>query len=530
MINFTYENQGINTYLVYHLDALEMIDTMSLGMLTNNAIPGLAQTLYMQIDKERFIKYNVSAKVTVRDYFTGVINRKRLLGVFGGIIDAMISAEEYMVAPGTIILDMDYIYTDVSSSETTLICLPLMEHDKTLPDMLGFFRNIMFSHQFDQTENCGYVAQIINYLNSTPVFSLYDFRNLLDSLKTQSAYGLNGQGQTPNWGATPDNQYVAPQPGTQCQAANQLPDQTQVPPKAVAHPRVAHITTAQPVVSAQPSVPVGVVASTQSPVNVGEEITLFQLLSHYNKENAAAYKAQKEAKKAAKKKGSAAPAASTLKVAPRVAPKAPQQPGVAVPGAPVNVSFAVPGQPAPAPASTGFKVPGAPSAAPAPQPSVPAAPAVQPVAQAPVAHSIPVVQTAVQAANVQMPANFGETTVLGGGAMGETTVLSGYAQGQPQIQPHLIRAKNDERIPIDQAIFRIGKERSYVNYFIGDNPAISRSHANIIRQGDSFSIVDANSTNHTFVNNVMIGSSAEHPLNHGDKVRLANEEFIFNLY
>ena len=77
---------------------------------------------------------------------------------------------------------------------------------------------------------------------------------------------------------------------------------------------------------------------------------------------------------------------------------------------------------------------------------------------------------------------------------------------------------------------RIGKERSYVDYFIGDNTAISRSHANIITRDGVYFIVDTNSTNHTFVNGTMIQSNVETTITHGDTIRLANEDFEFKLY
>lgn len=38
-MKFSYENQGINTYLVYEIDKSDEIDSMSLGMLTNNKNP-----------------------------------------------------------------------------------------------------------------------------------------------------------------------------------------------------------------------------------------------------------------------------------------------------------------------------------------------------------------------------------------------------------------------------------------------------------------------------------------------------------
>lgn len=110
-MSFSFENQGTNTYLVYEIGAEDVLDTMSLGMLTNNAIPGLAAASFMQMDTAQYIKYNVSAKVSVSQLFSGAVNKKRLIGVFSGIVDAMLSAEEYMLDPNNLVLDLDYVIT-----------------------------------------------------------------------------------------------------------------------------------------------------------------------------------------------------------------------------------------------------------------------------------------------------------------------------------------------------------------------------------------------------------------------------------
>lgn len=568
MNRFSYETHGINTYLVYTLQFNEVVDTMSLGMITNNRIPGLAQTLFTQVDSTKYIKYNVSAKVTVTDFFTGMINRKRLLGVFGGIVDAMISAEEYMVDAGTIILDTDFIFTDVSTCETSLICLPLLDQYNQPPDMVSFFRNIMFTHQFDQTENCDYIAPIINYLNSTPVFSLYDFKKLLDSLKANAPGGARGKSyaQQPTVSEqklvqhhvveAPVQTMIVSQPVVQQPAVQKPMVQQPVVQQSVQQEQGIYVTPGKvkafhevfgngPAKSEIP--PTGRQSQPQpeveTPVDTGEKMTLFKLLSKYNKENAALYKAQKAAQKAAKNSGASAPSEKKEKKA-KAHATAPQT-SFAVPGQPTSpssskVGFAIPGQSAPAPAAkTDFVVPGKPATAPTTGGfRVPSAP---PVASAPQtsqvqSHATPVIPviesrpSSTQGPQFQMPKDFGETTVLGGGYIDETTVLGASTSNTPQLNPYLLREKNDERILINKPLFRLGKERSFVDYFIGDNSAISRSHANIIRQGDDFYIVDANSTNHTYVNNVMISSGVEHPLKHGDKIRLANEEFVFNIY
>lgn len=94
---------------------------------------------------------------------------------------------------------------------------------------------------------------------------------------------------------------------------------------------------------------------------------------------------------------------------------------------------------------------------------------------------------------------------------------------------YLFRISNYDKISINKAAFRIGKERSYVDYFVANNNAVSRIHADIIRRGDSYFLRDNNSTNHTFVNGVMIEANQERELFDGDAIMFANEAFEFHV-
>lgn len=525
-MNFSFENQGTNTYLVYSVGEDDILDTMSLGMLTNNKIPGLAPALFTQMDTTKYIKYNVSAHISAKQFFTGAVNKKRLVGVFRGIVDAMISAEDYMIDTASILLDLDYIFADVSTCETVLICLPVTALDAKQHDLGAFFKNIVFTTQFDQTENCDYVAKIINYLNSTPMFSLYDFKALLESIDTaavnsvpvQSVNSAPVNAQPVQKVVQPSVQVQQPQviknpePIQQSAAPQPAPAKKEIPPVAPNKPAVAPAQT--PVAHPQPQQTTAAPAAAE-----GEsKMSLFYLLQHYNKENAEIYKAQKQAKKSGGNVASAAPASTPAPKAVKPAP------------AP-NAGFAIPGQSTPSPA--GFAIPGQSAPAPAPVSKEPAmvgaktVPAPAP-APSPAPVSAPVYQPAAQPQTQSM--NFGETTVLNVGmaGMGETTVLGGGMMNV-ELKPFLIRIKNNEKISINKPVYRLGKEKSYVDYFIGDNSAISRSHANIISRDGEYFVVDTNSTNHTYVNNNMIQSNVEVKLSSGDRVRLGNEEFDFKM-
>lgn len=507
MVEFTFENQGTNTYLVYAVSTTDVVDSMSLGMLTNNKILGLAATQFTQIDDRKYIKYNVSAKVSAKQFFTGAVNKKRLLGVFKGIVNALLAAEDYMIDDQTILLDLDYIFADVSTCETVLICLPVQGY-RNQQDLGAFFKNIMVSTQFDQTENCDHVAKIFNYLNSTPLFSLVGFRELLDSIDKEVVQVIE----------QPKIQEVK-QPQVETPS---IP----IVKKTEIEPDVNHslTTTNIPTKKIEPA------AVQVSTPPVQKKISIFGLLMHYNKENAELYKAQKAEKKANKdtaKKSVVTQQKSNLVANQNFAVPNTNQ-NFAIPG--TNQVFAIPDQPV-APKSENNsqhvqpKVNNIPAVA-TPKPVVPVSTPASALVSTPVQQPTYIPREIPQG----QPANFGETTVLGGVKTGETTVLNASNNPTQMIAPHLIRKKNNEKISLNKPVFRIGKEKSYVDYFIGDNTAISRSHANIISRDGKYFVVDTNSTNHTFVNGTILQSNEETAIVHGDTIRFANEDFDFKLY
>lgn len=95
--------------------------------------------------------------------------------------------------------------------------------------------------------------------------------------------------------------------------------------------------------------------------------------------------------------------------------------------------------------------------------------------------------------------------------------------------PYLVRVLTEEKISINKPVFRIGKEKSYVDYFVTNNNAVSRSHADIITRSKKYFVKDLNSKNRTFINGQTLPVQLEVEIHNGDKLKLGNEEFVFNV-
>ena len=104
----------------------------------------------------------------------------------------------------------------------------------------------------------------------------------------------------------------------------------------------------------------------------------------------------------------------------------------------------------------------------------------------------------------------------------ETTVLD-----NEQYVYYLLRKKNNEKIVINRPIFKLGKEKNYVDYCISDNAAVSRNHAEIIVQDGEYYIRDNDSLNHTYINGTLIPAKENIDLYEEDVIFLANEAFVF---
>lgn len=543
MKEFKYENQGASSFLVYQLKEEDVLDNISLNMLTSNKAKGLASTNYMQMDTQRFIRYTITGKITANQFFARPVTKQSFMGIFKGITEAMVSAEEYMLDPACILLDLNQIYTDVSTGETECICLPV-ENEKEQKDQREFLKSVMFQAQFENPEEGSYVTRILNYLNSIPVFSSLDFLNLLTEMEREGkkdrtplapAAKESLQQGVAEFGNAVANSSVGG-------AAASFFEQSSLSPAGALKQENA-------VEEAIPDIPV------PDDIPKEERISLFYLLQHYNNNRAKEYMAQQKQLKARKealkkielaKKGGKKKSAASFNLPGGKAKTASSAPKAKKPSS-GGFSFQVPGKET-GKDKPGEDLPGIKSLSNAPVNSQSNS-AGNPKVSAPVGSGMNIPKSNPSAAKGTLqPAkpsplfsnqqeavgnggrNFGDTTVLHSGFRGEETSVLNYtkAPDTPK-QPYLLRIKNGERIPITGNIFRLGKEEKFVDYVIHDNEAISRSHANIISRNGQYFLQDNNSTNHSFLNGQQCVSNVELPLQDKASIRLGNEEFQFLL-
>lgn len=95
--------------------------------------------------------------------------------------------------------------------------------------------------------------------------------------------------------------------------------------------------------------------------------------------------------------------------------------------------------------------------------------------------------------------------------------------------PYLIRRVTKEKIVISNSVFRLGRDKRVVDYWIKDNKAVSGSHADIFMEDLNYYVRDNHSTNKTYVNGIKLDSEQSVQLKDNDLIMLADEVFEFHL-
>ena len=121
------------------------------------------------------------------------------------------------------------------------------------------------------------------------------------------------------------------------------------------------------------------------------------------------------------------------------------------------------------------------------------------------------------------------TLFVGGSAETGQTVCLRNMSGSANAM--ITRLSNGEKVVVADSVFKIGKEKSYVNYCVTGNATVSRIHAQIEFDQGQYYLVDKKSMNKSFIQGVQTPMEPEkrYPLHNGDHFKLSNEEFVFEI-
>lgn len=164
MIDLNIKNDEEKVTAEYLLKSNDRIDNLTLGMMVNNDIEGFLPVQPVQVENDRYFRYDITGLVTMKEYLGEYVKKDRLLKVFYGIANTIRESSEYMINWTSFSLERKEIYVNPEKGDVRLLCLPLLTVIND-GNICNFFKNVLFSSQFDLDENGDYVGKLITFLN-----------------------------------------------------------------------------------------------------------------------------------------------------------------------------------------------------------------------------------------------------------------------------------------------------------------------------------------------------------------------------
>lgn len=542
-MSFTNETREERNYLVYKVEPGETVDEQALKMITNNSIYGMLSFNMVEKYDEQYFYIDITSKIPLSLLLDRPVRRELVLGVLENIARTTIDADDYLLNPKYFLFNYDCVYVDLSETKTGLIYLPIEREEKEL-DVKAFIKNMLFGLTYDTRQDCNYLARLINIINSKDTVSMNKLLEVIDDIKKRVVTVRTPGAQPPvqSQQASPNNAQNVQQ--TVPQNISQRPIQNngvqQGYPQGT--PQIQGVNSISITNSAANNGFANIPNAAQTEPEKKKKTGFFSSLKgkkdkNQDKEPQVNAAPMPKAEKTGKNKQQPVNQGFAIPGIPNSGSQQPAMPPVGD-GAPVQAK-----QPQPAMAKPQANVQQKPMAIPGqapvtPQPSVSPAPIKQQIPQPQVQQpQRPATGNNWQANSVQSAAyaqqneaqKLNGTVFIGGSAQSGSTVFLKSAEVKGIVA--VTRVKTNETVQIKNSVFKMGKEKDYVDFFIGGNPTVSRIHAQIKFENGQYTLEDINSLNHSFIGNdtTPIQSGVGYPLQNGTHFRLSDEEFVFKI-
>lgn len=444
MIDFQIETNGNMKYLVMELPENVMCDTLGIGMLQNNDIPGLLPVVKENDHISNYLTYQIASYyVPLAQELLVPMNRKAFLTIIKKVLETALLLEDYMMEPGFLLLSPEYIYYNKEKLDIKLIYYPLLMNAHEF-QVKNFVKEMIMNMEFNTSEDNTYIAKIINILNSKSVIAIEEVLEEIHSL-------------------------IALTPATEYKMSDMQP----IYPEKKQENLVS---------------------------NIDFEDTPTLVLNHLDEDFVPEKKEDKPEHSQIPNRNMSS-ARNNIKI-PSLKPVALEigevDDEIEYAEEPVKKRWSLFGKREKKENKDEEK-------------------------------NISISSSLPEPMQIQRRYVEDETVVLGMPMVADSEETTQLYQDEhiPTIRATLIKRNTREKINISKDIFKVGKEKSKVDYCIINNTAVSRTHADIIYQQERFFIMDNNSLNHTFVNGEQIPSNQPVPLIDHAIICFANEEFEF---
>lgn len=494
-MKFELSSMDGGSYISYSLKSNEKIDNYALNTIMNNNIDGVFKMNKESENGTDVFYINITSKVPLTMLLDKPVQKQFIVNVIERLLTISRDADDYLLNPDYFLFEHENIYIDLSTKSVSMIYLPIVRNGEKL-DFKSFIKKLLFDVCYDTREDCSYVAHLINIINSKDAVSIEKALEMVRDIKKNNA------------SYAPASQTMGSVPAMQVQEASARRE-------VISYNSLVENQAGMGNVDASGKG----FALRGKGKNIANIPEISRDSDNEKKNNSLLGGLFTKKEKAPKEpKANKASKMSQIPGGMAIPGQAPAD-RMAIPGQASADRMAIPGQKP----MTGIEVPGQQMGLPQKQTTG------SNYNEASYRNNNVINNCNASFENENDNSICGSTVMVGGSAIcGKTVMKKGSETGK---NAKITRVKTNESVAVSSGQFKIGRERNFVNFFIGDNSTIGRIHAQIDYNDGKYYITDINSLNHTYLGNDSqpIQSGMQYELYSGVHFRLSDEEFIFTI-
>lgn len=146
------EKTETSQFVVAQFDSFEQLINYQVKMLTNNKIKYLLRATLQQMNNEINIYYDVSGKVSLREYKnSALLTDTQFLGIIKSVINADDEIEEFQLVNSGIVLSDEWAYVDIDGNNIEFVYVPNAGEPNDAGEVREFLLEIIKGNYVENT-------------------------------------------------------------------------------------------------------------------------------------------------------------------------------------------------------------------------------------------------------------------------------------------------------------------------------------------------------------------------------------------
>ncbi len=194
MNEFTIEDDGLHTRLVYRLSEDEEIDTYSFRMMEAAGAGWLVPLASCDSAKNgvRQIGYDITDMAPVSLLASGGVGISLIADIFGQIISSVSASEKYLFDSSMFVLCGDYIYFQHDTGRIKLLLLPAktgIPHESFRERLRELFKKVLYDAKYLSEKDGIRLIELLNYINNERDFTVKGLTDILYDIMAECKTG-----------------------------------------------------------------------------------------------------------------------------------------------------------------------------------------------------------------------------------------------------------------------------------------------------------------------------------------------------